>query len=107
MSDPLIHKKQHVGIRAKLVASLIIFTMFVLISIWVLQIKLLAYFYERAKFEELEVACDEIVSHFGEADFVSQMKDVAQSNGYHLFAETYYEHQQNIDIVNAQKEMTE
>lgn len=32
---------------------------------------------------------------------------VAQSNGYHLFAETYYEHQQNIDIVNAQKEMTE
>lgn len=30
---------------------------------------------------------------------------VAQDNGYHLFAETYYEHSQNIDIVEAQKEM--
>ncbi len=30
---------------------------------------------------------------------------VAQGNGYHLFAETYYEHQQNIDAVEAMKEL--
>ncbi|MBQ1222712.1 MAG: endolytic transglycosylase MltG [Clostridia bacterium] len=30
---------------------------------------------------------------------------VAQDNGYHLFAETYYEHQQNIDYIEAQKDM--
>ena len=81
MNTPLVEKKQHVGIRAKLVASLVIFTMIVLIAIWVLQIKLLAYFYERAKFEELEDACDAILEHFGATDFAAQLDDVAQKKG--------------------------
>lgn len=73
-----IEQKQHVGIRAKLVASLIIFTVFVLISIWVLQIKLLSYFYEKAKFGELNGAYGAIVEHFGAADFEAQLEAIAQ-----------------------------
>ena len=81
MSKPLVEKKQHVGIRAKLVASLIIFTVFVLVSIWVLQIKLLSYFYERAKFNELNDAYDAILAHFGEKDFLQELDEVAQKKG--------------------------
>ena len=81
MKRPLIRKKQHVGIRAKLVCSLILFTMFVLISIWLLQIRLLTYFYERAKFDELDEAYESIVAHFGDADFDEQLDAVAQSKG--------------------------
>ncbi len=81
MSRAIFKKKQHVGIRAKLVASLVIFTMLVLVSIWVLQIKLLAYFYERAKFDELNDAYGSILEHFGDDDFEAQLEAVAQKKG--------------------------
>ena len=80
MSLVTTQKKHHAGIRTKLVLSLVIFTTFVLISIWVLQIRMLAYFYERAKFDELNEAYVAIAEHFGEADFDAQLDSVAQNS---------------------------
>jgi len=71
-------KKGAVGIRAKLVAALLVFTVLVLLVIWLLQIKLLGYFYEREKFAELEEAYLDICTYIGDEDFSSKLVKVAE-----------------------------
>lgn len=66
------------GIRGKLVISLIIFTLFVLVSIWVFQIRLLDYFYEREKFSELESAAE---------DLTEAIEDGTLSDRVHVISE--------------------
>ena len=66
--------KAQIGIRIKLIFGLVIFTVLVLVAIWVLQIRLLSYFYEREKFSELENAYEEIYVCVGESDFKSQVQ---------------------------------
>ncbi len=73
-------KKRTVGIRVKLIAALLAFTVLVLFVIWFLQIKLLAYFYEREKFAELEEAYLEIRTYMGDADFEKQLVEVAEKH---------------------------
>jgi len=58
-------KKGHVGLRWKLFAYLAAFTLLILLALWVLQIRLLGYFYEREKFSELEDAADVIGKSMG------------------------------------------
>lgn len=70
--------KRHVGIRAKLVVSLIIFTVLVLLVIWVLQIKLLSYFYEQEKFSELEDAFLEVCSYIEQEDLATRLQATAE-----------------------------
>ena len=80
MRAALTEKKRNVGIRTKLVVSLIIFTVFVLISIWVLQIRLLTFFYEKEKFDELNEAYEAIVDYIGDENFDERLDSVAQKN---------------------------
>ncbi|MBQ9803187.1 MAG: HAMP domain-containing histidine kinase [Clostridia bacterium] len=71
-------KKKQVGIRSKLVLALILFTVFILLAIWVLQIRLLSYFYEREKFSELEEAYLEICEYIEESDFKERLEKTAE-----------------------------
>ena len=71
-------KKRSVGIRVKLTAALIVFTAFVLVAIWVLQIRLLSYFYEREKFSELEEAYLDVCTYIGDKDFSAKLKKTAE-----------------------------
>ncbi len=70
--------KRHVGIRAKLIAALVIFSALILVAIWVLQIKLLSYFYEQEKFSELEDAYLEICSYIGQENFAEKLQSTAE-----------------------------
>ena len=74
-------KKGAVGIRTKLVAALVVFTVLILFVIWLLQIKLLAYFYEREKFSELEEAYLDICTYIGDKDFASKLTKTAERQG--------------------------
>ena len=71
-------KKRSVGIRARLTVALIAFTVFVLVAIWLLQIRLLSYFYEREKFSELEEAYLDICTYIGEKDFSDKLEKTAE-----------------------------
>ena len=74
-------KKAQIGIRIKLIFGLVVFTLLVLVAIWVLQIRLLSYFYEREKFAELESAYDEIYLCVGDSDFKAQVQRAAEKHG--------------------------
>lgn len=73
-------KRVQTGIRIKLICALVIFTALVLVAIWVLQIRLLSYFYEREKFEELEDAYDEIYTRIKDSDFKAQVQKTAEQH---------------------------
>lgn len=74
-------RKRHAGIRVKLVIALFAFALLVLVAIWVLQIKLLSYFYEREKFSELEDAYVEICGYIEDKNFLDKLQKTAQSRG--------------------------
>lgn len=74
-------KKRSVGIRVKLVVALVAFTALVLLAIWLLQIRLLSYFYEREKFSELEEAYLDICTYIGDKKFTDQLQKTAEENG--------------------------
>ena len=76
-----LKKWASMGIRHKLTVALVLFAVFVLAAIWLLQIKLLSYFYEREKFAELEEAYVEICDNMGDADFDKQLDEIAQKHG--------------------------
>ena len=78
MSEKRFKKWSGMGIRFKLTVALVLFAVFVLLAIWVLQIKLLGYFYEREKFSELEDAYLEIRTYMGDADFEQQLVKTAE-----------------------------
>ena len=74
-------KRAQIGIRIKLMCGLIVFTALILVAIWVLQIRLLSYFYEREKFSELEGVYEEIHDHMGTPEFKDQLKKSAEQHG--------------------------
>ena len=73
-------KKRSVGIRVKLIIALVAFTVLVLLAIWILQIRLLSYFYEREKFSELEDAYLDICTYIGDKKFNSELQKTAEEN---------------------------
>ena len=79
-SNTGLKKWSSMGIRVKLTVALVLFAVFVLAAIWLLQIKLLGYFYEREKFSELEQAYGEILNYIGDADFDEQLDEIAQKH---------------------------
>ena len=50
MKRSLAQHKARVGIRWRLFACLALFTTLILLVLWVFQVRLLAYFYEKEKF---------------------------------------------------------
>ena len=74
-------KKRSAGIRVKLVIALVAFTVLVLLAIWILQIRLLSYFYEREKFSELEETYLDICTYIGDKKFTDQLQKTAEENG--------------------------
>ena len=74
-------KKRSTGIRVKLVIALVAFTVLVLLAIWILQIRLLSYFYEREKFSELEETYLDICTYIGDKKFTDQLQKTAEENG--------------------------
>lgn len=71
-------EKRHVGIRFKLVIALFAFALLVLVAIWVLQIKLLSYFYEREKFSDLENAYLEVCGYIEDKELTDKLQKTAQ-----------------------------
>ncbi len=57
-----------VGIRWRLFVSLAIFTVAILVGLWVFQIRLLGYFYEREKVDELQDITDDLAAYVTETD---------------------------------------
>ena len=80
MSDVAKKRYRHYGIRGKMVFCLVIFTAFILIAIWVLQIRLLSYFYEREKFSELEGACEDLIEYIQSDTLRGQALNIADKN---------------------------
>ena len=77
MSEKRERARRRLGIRPKLVAYLAIFTVLMLVVVWVCQIRLLSYFYEREKFSELDDAAMMIEQSLGDAGMREQIALVA------------------------------
>lgn len=74
-------RSKHHGIRAKLVMCLVIFTVFILLVLWLLQIRMLGYFYEQEKFSELEKSCENVVVHLQDDNLKDQIAVIAEEMG--------------------------
>lgn len=74
------HSRRQVGIRLKLIVALVIFTVFILLTIWLLQIRMLSYFYEQEKFSELEDAFNELSAYIGEETLDDKAEEIAAKN---------------------------
>ena len=57
-----------VGIRWRLFACLLLFTLLMLLVLWVFQVRLLAFFYEKEKFEEMQQIVTELEEHLSRDD---------------------------------------
>ena len=60
--EPVEPRRRGVSISAKLFGFLALFTLFILIVVWIFQIGLLNYFYRETKYQELEMA-DYAITH--------------------------------------------
>ncbi|MBQ9112281.1 MAG: hypothetical protein IJY08_01750, partial [Clostridia bacterium] len=58
--------KWKMGIKWKMITMLVIFIVCVLVSIWFVQVQMLNFFYQNAKFYELEQSADIIVNSLGD-----------------------------------------
>lgn len=67
------------GVRALLFLSMVILTIFMLVLIWIFQIRLLGHFYEKEKFSELETAGQTLVETVEEDDFRARIQTIAES----------------------------
>ena len=65
-------KEEHIGIRWKMFAILVLFIVFVAFFIWFFQVRMLNYFYQETKFRELENTSDAIS---GVLDDTDKLKD--------------------------------
>lgn len=66
---------RHISVRWKLFLTLLMFTMFLLLAVWVVQIRLLGVFYDREKTSELQTVADTIRKGVGAADFQAEVED--------------------------------
>jgi len=78
------HKRVHrrIGIKWKMVAILLCFVFVFALSIWVFQIRMLNFFYQNAKFNELEKTADALSDELSKTDDVYRIA--------HLYATEYY-----------------
>lgn len=69
--------RRRVGIRWRLMFFLAAFALLLLLVIWVFQIRLLGYFYEREKFSEMKNAASRLADYTDADDFPDRVEDVA------------------------------
>ena len=69
--------RRRVGIRWRLMAFLAAFVLLLLLVIWVFQIRLLSYFYEREKFSEMKKAASRLAEYVTADDLAARAEDVA------------------------------
>ncbi len=69
--------RRRVGIRWRLTAFLAAFALLLLLVIWVFQIRLLGYFYEREKFSEMKKAAARLSEYVAAEDLAARAEDVA------------------------------
>lgn len=69
--------RRRVGIRWRLMASLAAFSLVLLLVVWVFQIRMLGYFYEREKFSEMKKAATRLSEYVSTEDVAARAESVA------------------------------
>ena len=77
---PISRQEVRVGIRWRLFVSLAFFTLLILLTIWVVQIRLLSFFYQKEKFEELQEISDGLESCLALQELDDYVGDYAKEN---------------------------
>ncbi len=77
----LKEKKQRVGIRWRLFACLALFTCVMLVMLWVFQVRLLSFFYEKEKFSEIQEIADALEDNLAHKDLDARVEDYAMQQG--------------------------
>ena len=72
--------RSHVGIRWRLFACLFTFVLLTLVVIWVFQIRLLGFFYEREKFSDMEEIVNGLSEYLSAEDIADRVEDCAREN---------------------------
>ena len=74
-------KRRHPGIRWRLFAGMTAFTVLVLILVWIFQIRLLGYFYEKERFDEMRAISSEISGYLGDEALATQVERISMDEG--------------------------
>ena len=67
--------RRHISVRWKLFLTLFLFTLFLLLAVWVVQIRLLGVFYDHEKSSELEEVAGAIQSGIGEEELQQEVEN--------------------------------
>ena len=70
-----------VGIRWRLFVCLALFTAVILVTLWLFQVRLLSYFYEKEKFDEITEAADELQEYLAKDDLEQMAREQAKEQG--------------------------
>lgn len=73
--------KRHLGVRPRLFFALAALTLLCMVVLWVFQIRLLSYFYEREKFSEIKELASNLSTLVGQDEFASQVQTSAEEHG--------------------------
>ncbi|MBO5355829.1 MAG: HAMP domain-containing histidine kinase [Clostridia bacterium] len=74
-------RKRRLGVRPRLFLALAALTLLSVIVLWVFQIRLLGYFYEREKFSEIQELANNLSTLIGDEEFASQVQTNAEGHG--------------------------
>lgn len=72
--------RRHMRVQWKLFLTLVCFTFLLLLAIWVLQIRMLSFFYQRAKKSQLEKIADQVEETIGSENFRDVVAGVGKNN---------------------------
>ena len=73
-------RKRHLGVRPRLFLALAALSLLSLVVLWVFQIRLLGYFYEREKFSEIEELASNLSTLVGKDSLASQVQTNAEEH---------------------------
>ncbi len=101
MGTDLVDKIKNLGIRVQILIGFIVFTIIIVVLLWIFQISLLNYFYKNIKYSEIKSAAEIIETSIASEefdDFEDLLKDIAvntntdimitDENGRHLITVT-------------------
>ncbi len=72
---------RRVGIRWRLFVCLALFSAVILITLWLFQVRLLSYFYEKEKFTEIQAVADELEDYLASGGLDDVVKEQAKEQG--------------------------
>ena len=75
------HSDEHVGLRWRLFACLALFGALLLVSLWLFQVRLLAYFYQKEKFTEIKEIAGELESYLDADELNTLVEQQAKEHG--------------------------